>query len=141
MKNSFVSHSGFIQKISESDIEVMIISESACSACKSKKVCTVSGMKEKVIHLKPDKQLFHPGEKVQVVMEEKTGFYATILAYIGPFVVMMSVLLVGTSLKMSEPLMGILVIVFLVIYFFILSLFRKRFEKMVSFIIRKQNNE
>jgi len=34
MNNSFISHSGIVQKINEDIVEVMIVSESACSACK-----------------------------------------------------------------------------------------------------------
>jgi positive regulator of sigma E activity len=139
MNNNFVSHSGIVQNIDHENIEVMIISESACSACKSKKVCTISDMKEKSIYLKTNNQSYKVGEKVNVIMEEKLGFYATIFAYVLPFILMISILLIGTYSKMSEPLMGILVIVFLVMYYLILYLFRKQFEKKMSFKIEKQN--
>lgn len=141
MKTGFISHSGIIRHVGSSDLEVMIVSESACSACRSKKVCMISDMKEKIIHVKPDKQSYLPGEKVQVVMEEKMGFYATFLAYVLPFIVMMSILVAGTSFKISELFMGALVILFLALYFVILFLFRNRFEKQMSFKIRKIETE
>lgn len=141
MKDSFIFHSGIIQHIDIQDIEVMIVSESACSACKSKKVCTISDMKEKIIHLVPDNQSFEVGDKVQIVMEEKLGFYATFIAYVIPFIIMMSILFTGVYLQMSEPLMGALVILFLILYFLMLYIFRKRFEKKMSFKIRKQDIE
>ncbi|OIP02020.1 MAG: hypothetical protein AUJ97_06480 [Bacteroidetes bacterium CG2_30_32_10] len=141
MNNSFISHSGIVQKINEDIVEVMIVSESACSACKSKKVCSISEMKEKIISVKSDHQIFKIGDKVNVMMEEKIGTYAILFAYVIPFVIMISILIFGYYDKMSEPMMGISVIAFLVLYYLIIYLLRAQFDKKIIFKLEKQNIE
>ena len=141
MNNSFISHSGIVQKINEDIVEVMIVSESACSACKSKKVCSFSEMKEKIISVKSDHQIFKIGDKVNVMMEEKIGTYAILFAYVIPFVIMISILIFGYYDKMSEPMMGISVIAFLVLYYLIIYLLRAQFDKKIIFKLEKQNIE
>lgn len=137
MENNFISHSGKIQAIDESYVEVMIIAQSACAACKSKKVCFVSEMKEKVIKVRHHNQSFIVGEEVKVVMKEKTGIYAVIFAYVLPFIIMISILIAGYYSKMKELFMGLLVISFLALYFSLIYLFRKQFDKKMSFRIEK----
>jgi len=141
MNNSFISHSGIVQKINEDIVEVMIVSESACSACKSKKVCSISEMKEKIISVKSDHQIFKIGDKVNVMMEEKIETYAILFAYVIPFVIMISILIFGYYDKMSEPMMGISVIAFLVLYYLIIYLLRAQFDKKIIFKLEKQNIE
>jgi len=141
MNNSFISHSGIVQKINEDIVEVMIVSESACSACKSKKVCSISEMKEKIISVKSDHQIFKIGDKVNVMMEEKIGTYAILFAYVIPFVIMISILIFGYYDKMSEPMMGISVIAFLVLYYLIIYLLRAQFDRKIIFKLEKQNIE
>ena len=140
MNNSFISHSGIVQKINEDIVEVMVVSESACSACKSKKICSISEMKEKIISVKSNQQIFKIGDKVNVMMEEKIGTYAIIFAYVIPFIIMISILIIGYYDKMSEPMMGISVIAFLVLYYLIIYLLRAQFDKKIIFKLEKQSS-
>ncbi len=137
MENNFISHSGKIQEVDDTFVEVMIITQSACAACKSKKVCFVSEMKEKIIKVRHHNQSFNVGEEVRVVMEEKTGIYAVLFAYVLPFIIMISILIAGYYSKMKELLMGLLVISFLAVYYSLIYLFRKQFDKKMSFRIEK----
>lgn len=139
MNNNFVSHSGIVKEINEDNIEVMIVSESACASCKSKKVCSISEMKEKIISVKSSYSRFKVGDRVNVLMEEKIGIYAILFAYVFPFIFMISILFVGNYKKTSEPVMGILVLAFLIVYYSLIYLLRKHFEKKIIFKIEKQN--
>jgi len=98
-------------------------------------------MKEKIISVKSDHQIFKIGDKVNVMMEEKIGTYAILFAYVIPFVIMISILIFGYYDKMSEPMMGISVIAFLVLYYLIIYLLRAQFDKKIIFKLEKQNIE
>lgn len=118
----------------------MILSQSACSSCKSKEVCSIFDSKEKLITLKTDSADYRIGERVNVVLEEKTGTLAVLFAYVIPFIVMIIILVIGFYTKMNEPVIGGLVLVSLILYYIILYLFRDLFNKKVTFKVEKISN-
>lgn len=140
MSKNTISHKGIINNIANSRIEVSIISESACSSCKSKKVCSISEIKEKVINIENTDNSFQIGEAVNVFIEQRMGTYAVIFAYGLPFLLMVLVLFIGYYNKFSEPIMGLSVLVLLTIYYTSLYLLRNQIGKKVTFKIEKLNN-
>jgi len=138
--NSIIQHQGVVQNIQNDHLEIMIISESACSSCKSKKVCSISDIKEKLIRIESNDKSYKIGDKVIVFLEEKMGALAVIFAYVFPFIVMISILVIGYILKLSEPIMGGAVIVSLSIYYIALYFFRNQFNKRMTFRVEKQES-
>jgi len=139
--SSIIQHQGIVQNINNNEIEVMIISESACSSCKSKKVCAISEIKEKIIRVETNDKAYKIGDNVTVFLEEKMGAIAVIFAYVLPFIVMITILVIGSLLKLSEPVIGGIVIVSLLIYYIALYLFKNQFNKRMTFRIGKQEIE
>jgi len=139
MSTSIIQHQGVVQNIVNNQLEIMIISESACSSCKSKKVCSISEMKEKLIYIDCNDNLYRIGDRVIVFLEEKMGAFAVVFAYFLPFIVMITILLIGYYNKLSEPFMGLSVLLSLALYFFILYLFRNPLSKKITFKVEKQN--
>lgn len=140
MSNNIISHKGIITNIVSTRIEVTIISESACSSCKSKKVCSISEIKEKIIYIENPDNSFLMGETVNVFIEERMGAFAVIVAYGLPFLLMVLVLFIGYYTKLSEPIMGLSVILLLTIYYSTLYLLRNQIGKKVTFKVEKLNN-
>ncbi len=140
MSTSIIQHKGIVQNIENNRLEIMIISESACSSCKSKKVCSISEIKEKLIYLESPDISYRTGDKVIVFLEEQMGAFAVIFAYVLPFFIMVSVLFIGYYSQISEPMMGLLVLLALTLYFVVLYLFRNQFSKKVTFKVERQNN-
>jgi positive regulator of sigma E activity len=140
MKVNSIKHQGIIQNINDNQLEIMIISESACSSCKSKKVCSISEIKEKLVYVDKFEGLYQIGDKVTVFLEEKMGAYAVVFTYVLPFIIMITILLLGYNNNVSEPVMGLSVLLSLAIYFYILYLFRDQFRKKVGFSVEKLNN-
>lgn len=140
MSNNIISHKGIINSIVGNRLEVTIISESACSSCKSKKVCSISEIKEKNIYIENTDNSFQVGETVNVFIEERMGAYAVFFAYGLPFIIMVLVLFIGYYNKFSEPLMGLSVVVLLTIYYTTLYLLRNQIGKKVTFKVEKLNN-
>ncbi len=77
------------------------------------------------------------GDHVEVLLTERLGWKAVLLAYIMPFVVMMLVIaLLGLWLS-NEVLVGTLSLGAVAIYYFILSFFRSKLQKQFSFTAQK----
>lgn len=140
MESSIIKHQGVINSIKNNRLEIMIISESACSSCKSKKVCSISEVKEKLIYIESNDNSYHVGDKVTVFLEERMGAYAVVFAYGLPFLVMVLTLFLGYYNNASEPIMGLSVLASLSLYFVIVYLFRNQLGKKITFKVEKQNN-
>ncbi|MHC1704483.1 MAG: SoxR reducing system RseC family protein [Tenuifilaceae bacterium] len=140
MSISIIKHKGVVQSVSDKQLEILILSESACSSCKSKKVCSISEIKEKIITIKTNDKSYHTGDQVNVLLEEKMGIIAMLVAYFIPFVIMMLVLSVCYLTKMSEPVMGIAVFISLILYYFTIYLVRDSFNKQMVFKLEKIEN-
>jgi sigma-E factor negative regulatory protein RseC len=141
MNTSIIQHQGVVQNIVDKQLEIMIISESACSSCKSKKICSISEIKEKLIYIESPDDSYRTGDKVTVFLEEKMGAFAVVFAYFLPFIIMISTLFFGYYNKVSEPIMGLSVLASLSIYFVIVYLFRNQLGKKITFKVEKLNTQ
>jgi len=137
MQNNSISHRGIISNVLQDKIIVKIISESACSSCKSQKMCSISEMKEKEIYITKPFFNVNIGENVNVVMTESQGVFAVLLAYIIPFIIMMTELIILYYSHAHDLIIGIVILISLVIYFFILFKFKNKLNKKFSFKIEK----
>lgn len=70
-------------------------------------------------------------------MSRSLGILAVLYAYILPFVVMISLMIGEYFSSVSEPVMGLTVVVFLAAYFFVPYAFRKKLSKKFTFTIKK----
>jgi sigma-E factor negative regulatory protein RseC len=137
MAQATITHEGIITAIHNETIDVTILAQSACSACHSKNMCSLSEMKEKVIHVNKVSGDWAMGENVKVVMTESLGIFATVLAYIIPILIIVGVLSALTLLSVPEYIVGITIIGSLTVYFFGLYFFRKKLGKKFSFKVSK----
>ncbi len=132
-----IYHSGIVKSINGNKIEVSIIAKSACSSCHSKSMCSMSEMEEKIIEIYNFKEnKYNLGDNVEVVMNLSMGNKAVFLGYGIPFVLLLSSLIITYNITNSEAISGIVVILSLGIYYFLLSLFRKKLQNTFSFRIK-----
>lgn len=133
-----ISHMGIVQKTAESSVFVSIVSQSACSACHAKGVCSMAESTEKVIEvatIQPNS--FLVGEQVEVLMQRSMGLKAVLWGYVLPFVVLLSVLVLVFETTGSEAWAGLGAILSLIPYYLILSLFRANLKNQFGFRIVK----
>lgn len=136
MKEETIAHEGVITKITEEDIEVKIVSLSACAACHAKGACTMSDQAEKLLTIpRPEGQELHLFQKVNVVMTVGQGNRAAVLAYLVPIVLLLAVLFVCLGLGLNEGLSALIGIVALVPYYLVLYLRRDRLKKRFEYRI------
>ena len=95
-------------------------------------------MEEKIVKVrKPeDEQSYVTGQQVTVFMDGKMGFRAVFFGYILPFLLVLTVLMVGLVSGMSEGFSGLSALLVLVPYYLLVYVFRDRLSKRFQFYIR-----
>lgn len=136
MKEETISHEGVITKITDEELEVKIVSLSACAACHAKSACTMSDQAEKLLTIpRPEGQEFHMFQKVNVIMSVGQGNRAAILAYLIPIVLLLAVLFICLGLGLNEGVSALISIVALVPYYIVLYLQRDQLKKRFEYRI------
>lgn len=137
---SEIEHSGRVDTISGNRVKVNFIAESACASCHAKGYCSVSEVKEKSVEVPyPGGMSLKEGEQVQIVLAQTLGFKALFLGYILPLILIIAALIVFTTLFKEEGKAGLLSLLVVAVYYFILYLFRKSIGRQFKFSIRKSD--
>jgi len=94
--------------------------------------------KEKIIEAAiPDGQSFQVGDRVEVSIRERTGYFAVMIAFLVPVVLMILLLVTGRMMKWPDWISGMLALGGVLIYFPILHLMRSGISRRIHFYIRK----
>lgn len=133
---SKIEHFGRVISVEKGSVKVVFEQLSACASCSAKDVCSASEKEEKVVEIACD-GAFEVGEKVAISAESSLGLKAVILAYVVPFLLVLSVLILLSVLGVWEALAGILSLLAAVPYFFILYLKRKNLKRFLVFELKK----
>ena len=136
--NSEISHKGRVKEITPQFTTVEIVSESACSACHAKGLCSVSESTVKDVQV-PTRGWddFHVGDEVNVTLKASMGHKAVWVAYVMPLVVLVAVLLALTGAGADELLSGLLALAAVAVYYFIVWLLRGRLRDEYIFNITR----
>jgi sigma-E factor negative regulatory protein RseC len=134
---SCTSRSGIVSKITSENIIVNIISASACFECRVKGLCSAFEQKEKLISVPNTGQRVQCGDKVNVIMEESMGIKAVMLAYFMPTLVVTVLLLFLLEAGTGELYAGVISLLSLVGYYFVIYLIREKLQKQFYFYIEK----
>ena len=138
-----IKHDGIIIALNEDGTAlVRIVQTSACSACKAKAMCASaeSAEKEMTVVLFGDEQ-WAVGDTVEVMVQQKMGWKAVVLAYLLPFFVMLAVMLVGNAIwAIREEILGTVALCAMALYYLVLGMFKDKLQKEFSFTARKKNN-
>ena len=134
---------------------VRIVQTSACAACKAKAMCASaeSAEKEITVVLLGDEQ-WAVGNEVEVMVQQKMGWKAVVLAYLLPFFVMLAVMFIGNGLlamgdgatgllgdeAKREAVLGTVALCAMALYYLVLGMFKDKLQKEFSFTARKKNN-
>jgi sigma-E factor negative regulatory protein RseC len=134
---SCTSRSGIVSEITAESIAVNIISISGCSGCTAKELCTAFERKEKLIFVPNAGQNVRNGDKVNVTMKVSMGLRAVLLAYFAPVVVVIAMLLFLLERGTGELFAGIISLLSLAGYYFVIYLIREKLKKQFYFNIEK----
>lgn len=116
-------------------VKVQIVQTGACAACEARSMCMASESKEKEIDAYCSKEV-KAGDKVEVLVAEKLGWKAILLAYVAPFAVLMLALSILDMYVESEALVGTVALCCAGAYYIGLSFFKGKLKKEFSFTAR-----
>jgi sigma-E factor negative regulatory protein RseC len=142
MKNSgdIIEHKGEIIEIGIDYIMVEIISQSACSSCNAKSMCSMSETESKVVEVEnKGYEMFEIGETVNVILRKSLGFKALYISYLIPLLILILILLSLSSFGIGELTTGLSIIIALALYYIGVYLLRDRFKREFVFTIEKLN--
>ena len=136
-----IKHDGIIIALNEDGTAlVRIVQTSACAACKAKAMCASaeSAEKEMTVVLLGDGQ-WAVGDTVEVMVQQKMGWKAVVLAYLLPFFVMLIVMFVGNAIwAVREEILGTVALCAMALYYLVLGMFKDKLQKEFSFTARKK---
>lgn len=131
-----ISHEGVITKIDEGNIEIKILSRSACASCNIKGACNMSEMQEKIITIPaPKDKNLSIGQEVKISMGLGQANRAVIFAYVIPLIILVAMIFILSTLKIEEGLNALISIGTLIPYYMILFLFRNRLKRKFEYEI------
>ena len=135
-----IRHEGIIKNLTQQQVEVLIISKSACSECHAKGSCGMSETKQKIITIPFPHKEFKVGDKVMVSANVENAFYSVLLAYILPSILILVAIFLFTWWKNDELSAAIFALGIAALYFFILYLLRNKIGKKIKFTIENISN-
>ena len=137
MKNTeTISHEGVVTKITDDELEIKILAQSACAACHAKSACGMGEQAEKILTVpRPKDRAFDINQKVNVRMAIGQGNKAAVLAYLIPIVLLLAVLFVCLGLSMNEGLAALISIVALIPYYIVLYMKRDQLKKRFEYTV------
>ena len=163
-KRKMIKHDGVIIALNEDGTAlVRIVQTSACAACKAKAMCASAESAEKEMTvvllgengnvktennstqsyttLHDSTQSYHVGDTVEVMVQQKMGWKAVVLAYLLPFFVMLAVMFIGNAIwAVREEILGTVALCAMALYYLVLGMFKDKLQKEFSFTARKKNN-
>lgn len=174
-KRKMIKHDGIIIALNEDGTAlVRIVQTSACSACKAKAMCASAESAEKEMTvvllgengkvktennstqsyttLHDSTQSYHVGDTVEVMVQQKMGWKAVVLAYLLPFFVMLAVMFIGNGLlaigdgatgllgdeAKREAVLGTVALCAMAVYYLVLGMFKDKLQKEFSFTAKKK---
>ena len=163
-KRKMIKHDGVIIALNEDGTAlVRIVQTSACAAFKAKAMCasaesaekemtvvllgengkvkTVNNSTQSYTTLHDSTQSYHVGDTVEVMVQQKMGWKAVVLADLLPFFVMLAVMLIGNAIwAVREEILGTVALCAMALYYLLLGMFKDKLQKEFSFTARKKNN-
>ena len=131
-----IFHEGIVTKITDDELEIKILAQSACAACHAKSACGMGEQAEKFLTVpRPKDKDFTLNQKVNVRMAIGQGNKAAVLAYLIPIILLLAVLLVCLGMGVNEGLSALLSIVALIPYYIILYLKRDNLKKRFEYTV------
>jgi len=159
-----IKHIGTVIAVDGEKVQVKIEQSSACSACQAKAMCSSADKKEKIIEVAarqnaaltedrtaaPDRRQnegpesrtenLQIGDTVEVIVEQRMGWKAVVIAYIVPLMVLVGTLAALDMRLENEALAGVIALGVTGVYFIVLRMFRNKLQRQFSFSVRKMEN-
>jgi positive regulator of sigma E activity len=132
-----IAQKGTVEKVAGHLVKVSIHRDTACGHCHARGFCEMGGRHKTIIESSDFTNGLKTGDHVEVIIEQRQGNKAVLFAYLIPFVLLMSILLIMQGIGAREWVTGLVALTSLVPYFLLLYFFRKKIKRTFSFSVRK----
>ena len=106
-----------------------------CSKLSSEKTTTLNNVEQPLNNV----EQYKLGDEVEVMVQQKMGWKAVVLAYLLPFFVMLAVMFVGNAIwTVREEILGTVALCAMAVYYLVLGMFKDKLQKEFSFTARKR---
>lgn len=120
-----IEHKATVVSVTDKEILVEIIQQSACAHCRAKTLCSLSEQKEKRITLpRQAGQNWSVGEEVTVCLKSSLGLKAVFLMYVLPLIALLAVLFTLNYFNVSELITGLAALAAPLLYYGVVWFFR-----------------
>lgn len=134
-----IRHQGVVESIHGHHVQVRIVQVSACATCSIKGHCTTADAKEKRIDVfTAQTEAYQPGDSVWVVGQLSMGWWAVILAFLIPLVLLVGVLFAAHALTGNDLTAVGATLPVLAAYYLLLWLNRHKMSRKFAFYMEKQ---
>ena len=134
--NTKIWHSGIVDAICNGNVKGRIVQTSACASCKVAANCHTSERKDKIVDVYgADTSGMSVGDEVVVVASEGMGWFAVVLAFVVPFLLLVTVLFLTIVFCGDELLSAAVSLFSLIPYYILLYIFRNKIRDKISFTI------
>lgn len=134
-----IRHQGVVESIHGHHVQVRIVQVSACATCSIKGHCTTADAKEKRIDVfTAQTEAYQPGDSVWVVGQLSMGWWAVILAFLIPLVLLVGVLFAAHALTDNDLTAVGATLSVLAAYYLLLWLNRHKMSRKFAFYMEKQ---
>ncbi|KGL47833.1 hypothetical protein HQ35_08505 [Porphyromonas cangingivalis] len=120
---------GIVTEIASDHVIVRMVRSSACSGCHAKGVCHSGDAKEELLTVTSYPRGLAVGEKVRILFSDSKGLVAVVYAFVIPLIFIVAGVTLMSYFGTSELSMLLVLLLFMVGYYLILSFFKKRFVK------------
>ena len=134
-----IEHIGIVQHIEGSKAQILIIQQSACSACHAKSACTVMEEEKKIVDVVVTDSSIKEGDQVVIFGRNSMGLQAVLLAFIFPLLLIVLTLIISNYFQQNETISGILALCSIFPYYGILSLFNHKLKRKFEFHVKKES--
>lgn len=131
-----ISHEGIVTRITDDELEIKILAQSACAACHAKSACGMGEQAEKILTVpRPKDRNFTLNQRVNLRMAVGQGNKAAVLAYLIPIILLIAVLFICLGLGMNDGLSALISIVALIPYYIMLYLRREQLKQKFEYTV------
>lgn len=135
-----VTRPGVVIRARATAAEIEIVQYSACSSCTLKGVCVGGESASRLVSARTETAL-KPGTRVELSMEERWGLLGTLVAFVVPLVLVVTVFFATRPHVGREEWAGLLAVGSLVPYYLGIYRLRDRFARLVTFYARPLSKE
>jgi sigma-E factor negative regulatory protein RseC len=132
-----ITHEGVITKIDKNNIEVTVNAKGACGSCSMKNTCISTENTDKIIIIPRDGyENYNSGDHVIISSTTNQGYWAVILAYVLPIILIVALYFISFSYLNNELISAAISIGALAIYYIIIYFLNPLLKNKISFKIK-----